>query len=219
MPNTNSSQEDSTMTKSLPHINSKTTVGSTKWLALQTLDYTDQLGKPRKWDMASRTTKQPNKGVADAVVIVTLLTSSKQVTPSTLVVEQYRPPVGQTTVEFPAGLIDDGETAVEAALRELKEETGYVGEKATVISSPELCMSPGLCDETVTIVVVTVDLEKEENQKPKQCLEDGEFVQVKRVPLDLTLMELMTSPGGKMPIALLYSFILGMELGLKHVKK
>jgi len=30
-------------------------------------------------------------------------------------------------IEVPAGLIDEGETAEEAALRELKEETGYVG--------------------------------------------------------------------------------------------
>ena len=29
------------------------------------------------------------------------------------------------TVELPAGLIDAGETAAEAAVRELKEETGY----------------------------------------------------------------------------------------------
>ena len=108
---------------------------------------------------------------------------------------------------------------MEAALRELKEETGYVGEKGTVVESPELCMSPGLCDETVTIVVVTVDLDKEENRKPKQSLDDGEFVQVKQVPFDLSLLELMNSSGGKMPIALLYSFVLGMQLGLKHVEK
>lgn len=30
-------------------------------------------------------------------------------------------------IEVPAGLIDEGETAEEAAVRELKEETGYVG--------------------------------------------------------------------------------------------
>jgi len=32
------------------------------------------------------------------------------------------------TIEVPAGLMDEGETPQECALRELKEETGYVGE-------------------------------------------------------------------------------------------
>jgi 8-oxo-dGTP pyrophosphatase MutT (NUDIX family) len=34
--------------------------------------------------------------------------------------------VDSVCVELPAGLVDPGETPQEAALRELKEETGYV---------------------------------------------------------------------------------------------
>ena len=44
-----------------------------------------------------------------------------------VIVKQYRPPVQACTLEFPAGLIDGGENPVNSALRELKEETGYVG--------------------------------------------------------------------------------------------
>jgi ADP-ribose pyrophosphatase len=42
-----------------------------------------------------------------------------------LVVSQFRFGVGKTTVEIPAGLIESGEAPPEAAIRELKEETGY----------------------------------------------------------------------------------------------
>lgn len=47
-------------------------------------------------------------------------------------------------------------TPLQAALRELKEECGYVG-KVTE-TSPELCLSPGLSDETAAFVKVTIDL-------------------------------------------------------------
>lgn len=42
--------------------------------------------------------------------------------------KQFRPPVDKVCIEVPAGLVDEGETPEVCALRELKEETGYVGE-------------------------------------------------------------------------------------------
>jgi ADP-ribose pyrophosphatase len=55
-----------------------------------------------------------------AVVVVALLDDGK------LVMErQYRHPLGQVMLEFPAGKIDPGEPAGRCAVRELAEETGY----------------------------------------------------------------------------------------------
>ena len=57
---------------------------------------------------------------ADWVNIVAVTPEKKLV-----VVRQYRFGVGKTTVEIPAGIMNPGETPQQAAIRELKEETGY----------------------------------------------------------------------------------------------
>ena len=47
--------------------------------------------------------------------------------PSKIVlIRQYRYPIGDYLYELPAGLIDDGESEEEAAIREMKEETGLI---------------------------------------------------------------------------------------------
>ena len=72
----------------------------------------------------------------------------------------------KVTVELPAGLVDAGETPEQAALRELKEETGYEGTVAAC--SGALSTSPGLTDEACKLVVVDVDLDAPANQRPTQ---------------------------------------------------
>jgi ADP-ribose pyrophosphatase len=57
---------------------------------------------------------------ADWVNIVALTPAEK-----ILVVRQFRFGVARTTIEIPAGIIEPGETPEQAAVRELKEETGY----------------------------------------------------------------------------------------------
>lgn len=61
---------------------------------------------------------------ADWVNIVAVTPEKKVV-----VVKQFRFGVGKTTIEIPAGIIDRGETPAQAAVRELKEETGYTATK------------------------------------------------------------------------------------------
>ena len=47
-----------------------------------------------------------------------------------LLVKQFRPTLGEYTLEFPAGAIDPGEDALVAAQRETLEETGFAVELA-----------------------------------------------------------------------------------------
>lgn len=72
-----------------------------------------------------------------------------------LLVEEFRPPIGQRCLCFPAGLSgDEGpESDLAAAHRELAEETGYEAEEMRYLfTSPS---SPGLTSETLHFYLAT----------------------------------------------------------------
>lgn len=76
-----------------------------------------------------------------------------------LLVRQYRYPLGREIYELPAGLIDSGETASEAAIREIREETGLT--LSVVYDSSDnragsQALVPGFSDETCAFVYGTV---------------------------------------------------------------
>lgn len=74
--------------------------------------------------MAERTTR-PKAGVDGVDILAVLEHKSKPENTEKfiVVVVQFRPPLGQLSLELPAGLIDEGESADVAAIRELAEET------------------------------------------------------------------------------------------------
>lgn len=94
------------------------------------------------------TTRTRGSGV---VGIVTLTTADEVV-----LVEQHRVPIGRPVLELPAGLVgdepeDSRETRLEAARRELREETGFTSTQWTELGT--VTSSAGLTDEQVTIFV------------------------------------------------------------------
>ncbi|KAF1977756.1 hypothetical protein BU23DRAFT_451448 [Bimuria novae-zelandiae CBS 107.79] len=152
--------------------------GEAKWIEFQKISWNDQTGKPRIWEAASRKTRGAS-GV-DAVAIGAVISHPNR-PPSTIVILQYRPPVAGVCVEFPAGLIDEGETPEQAALRELKEETGYEGKSAEM--SPTIVSDPGMSTANMQLAMVKVEL-REGDKEPEQALDDGEFIERVVVPLE-----------------------------------
>ena len=72
-----------------------------------------------------------------------------------LLVEQYRVPLGRNCLELPAGLIGDddggeGEDDLDAAGRELEEETGY--RAGSLENCGNFYSSPGMVSESFTLV-------------------------------------------------------------------
>ncbi|KAJ4303917.1 hypothetical protein N0V88_001517 [Collariella sp. IMI 366227] len=135
-----------------PLITSITTLPTSdaKWITLQKISYLDQTGASRTWEVASRKTRAKSAGVDAVAMGNVLLHPSRPV--STVLVIQYRPPLDAYTVEWPAGLIDEGETAEEAAVREFREEIGY--ECVVVGVSPVQAADPGLSSANMKLVMV-----------------------------------------------------------------
>jgi ADP-ribose pyrophosphatase len=50
-------------------------------------------------------------------------------------VRQSRPAIEQITLELPSGHVDEGETPEQAAVRELREETGFIANKVILVGN------------------------------------------------------------------------------------
>jgi ADP-ribose pyrophosphatase len=91
-------------------------------------------------------------------------------------VRQRRPAVGGTVLELPAGGLEPGESPLESARRELREETGLHGGEWT--EAAVFYTTPGFCDERMHVFVAT-DLEAGDADP-----QSGEELEIVRVHLD-----------------------------------
>ncbi|ADO57152.1 NUDIX domain-containing protein [Paenibacillus polymyxa] len=93
-----------------------------------------------------------------------------------LVVDQYRQAMGRCEVEIPAGKLERGEDPLEAAGRELREETGYTAKSLKLLHS--FYTSPGFADEIIHLYVAE-DLERGEMEP-----DEDEFLELFEVALE-----------------------------------
>lgn len=148
-----------------PMVNNSESLHKGKWLELKKLYFTDEKGHERSWESVERVK------CGGAVVMLARLRPSGKI----ILIRQFRPPMNTYLIEFPAGLVDDGENPSVSAERELLEETGYIG-KVQKIFDPS-CSSPGLTGETVRFCIMDVDESLPGNQSPSPAPEEGEHIE------------------------------------------
>ena len=155
-----------------PCVKYKEPIGEGNFIRIEKIFFTDELGRERVWEGCARTNS------CGAVIIVPHIVPDDEY----ILVRQFRPPAGKYVIEFPAGLIDCGESADVSAHRELYEETGYKG-KISHIFAPGYS-SPGMSGETATFVFMEIDGTEYLGTVPETHQEDSENIEVFRVKAD-----------------------------------
>jgi len=156
-----------------------------RFLRFLTLTYRDPGNVLRKWEMVERVNCE------DVVAIVPVTDEGEMV-----LIRQYRPPLENYVVEFPAGLNDRGERIEVAASRELLEETGYEAREMIYLAKGPLSSGSsreilkvflakglrfkgvGQRDETEDIEVMKVSIAKVYDTLSR-LEEEGNFVDLK----------------------------------------
>lgn len=128
----------------------------------------DRVRSPRTGEVLSHEIVEGPDGVA-----VLALTGEREI----VLVEQYRPAIRQSSLEIPGGLMEAGEDAATTGLRELQEETGFVGTDARVLGT--LALNPSWETSRVHVVLVVGA-----RRAAPQDLDAGEDVRVRSVPVD-----------------------------------
>ena len=111
---------------------------------------------------------------------------------------QYRYPVDRVITEIPAGKLDSREEdRLEAAKRELREETGLTADEW--IDMGNCYSAAAYSDETITMYLARG------LHKGEQALDKGEFLNVILLPLEELVRQVMEGeiPDGKTQIAVL----------------
>lgn len=154
------------------------TLQENRFLNMYRLDAVSHSGEPFDYYFVSRNKKEKLKIntheiTPEGIVIYPVWKEDPE---KLVMIRQYRYPVGDYIYELPAGLIDAGETAEEAAVREIKEETGYdfeVYSGGREMYRRAFFLAPGFSDETGQAVFGYAS-----GTCTKRFQEDSEYIEV-----------------------------------------
>lgn len=149
-----------------------------RFLNMYDLQYENKVGGQGIYHIASRGASieelklKTHKNKPDGVIIYALYGPKRD---KVVMVRQYRFSVDDYVYEFPAGLVDAGETYSQAGTRELKEETGldFTPVKADEMYSKPLFTTIGMTDESCATVYGYAS-----GKISKEGLEDNEDLEV-----------------------------------------
>ncbi len=143
------------MSKSqLPLITEVKTVAKSQLFEIESLALTFSNGAKRIYERMKPTDRH-------AVMIVAITD-----TQDLLLIREYAAGTERYELGFPKGLIDEGETVLAAANRELKEEIGYGAAHFKVLK--ELVLAPSYFSSKMTLLLASdLYLEKKEGDEPE----------------------------------------------------
>ena len=149
-----------------------------RFLNMYDLQYENKVGGQGIYHIASRGASieelklKTHKNKPDGVIIYALYGPKRD---KVVMVRQYRFSIDDYVYEFPAGLVDAGETYSQAGARELKEETGldFTPVKADEMYSKPLFTTVGMTDESCATVYGYAS-----GKVSKEGLEDNEDLEV-----------------------------------------
>lgn len=160
-----------------PKINNIKTVANSKVFCIESMDIEFSNG-------VKRTYERLNSKSSGAVLIVPMLDDE-----TILMIYEFSAGTQRYELGFPKGKIDDKETPIEAALRELKEEIGYGAKKLTIVKSITLAPSYQ-SNETHIILAENLYQQKEEGDEPEPLeVVANRFSDIENIVYDKDLTE------------------------------